>query len=126
MSLCSSAAIIRAVVISLCVFVLAGCGQPKGTILGQVPNGQISTIAAARQFPAATVVTIRGTMVEKCPIAGCWFIVRDQTGIIKVDTKAAGFVVLDVPLQVDVSVSGSIVSDGSNRILEATGLRYWR
>jgi uncharacterized protein YdeI (BOF family) len=116
--------VIRAALISLCAFVLAGCGWGGGTILGQAPNDQINTVATVRQSSGSAAITIRGTMIEKCPIAGCWFIVRDETGRIKVDTKAAGFVVVDVPLQANVVVSGRIVSDGSDPIIEATGLRY--
>jgi uncharacterized protein YdeI (BOF family) len=116
--------VIRAALFSLCVFVLAGCGQGSGTILGQPPNGEINTIESARKFTDSTPVTIRGTMIEKCPVAGCWFVVRDQTGTIKVDTKAAGFVVVDIPLQTEVLVSGRVASEGSNRIIEASGLRY--
>ena len=57
-------------------------------------------------------------------MAGCWFSIRDNTGTIKIDTKAAGFVVLDVPLGTVVTVSGKVARDGQDRLVEATGLRY--
>ena len=57
-------------------------------------------------------------------MAGCWFSIRDDTGTIKIDTKAAGFVVLDVPLGTTVTVSGKVARDGQDRLVEATGLRY--
>ncbi len=57
-------------------------------------------------------------------MAGCWFIIRDQTGTIKVDTKSAGFVVLDVPLQTTMTVEGRVARSGSDKMIEATGLRY--
>ena len=63
-------------------------------------------------------------MIEKCPAAGCWFIIRDGTGIIKADTKLAGFVVVDVPLQTRLTVGGTMVSSDSERLLRATGVRY--
>ena len=63
-------------------------------------------------------------MIEKCPIAGCWFRLRDQTGVIKVDTKSAGFVVVDVPLERQVTVAGKVVADGDDVMVEATGIRY--
>jgi hypothetical protein len=63
-------------------------------------------------------------MIEKCPVAGCWFRLQDPTGTIKVDTKSAGFVVVDVPLQSQVIVAGKVVAEGSDVVLEATGLRY--
>lgn len=63
-------------------------------------------------------------MVEKCPTAGCWFRLRDRTGTIKVDTKSAGFVVVNVPLQSQVTVAGKVVPDGDDVMIEATGVRY--
>jgi uncharacterized protein YdeI (BOF family) len=62
--------------------------------------------------------------VEKCPVAGCWFVLRDQTGTIRVDTKNGGFVVVDVPLKTTVVVAGQIATNGSERFLDATGVRY--
>jgi len=44
-------------------------------------------------------VVLHGRMTQKCPVAGCWFMLHDETGTIKVDTKNAGFVVVDIPLQ---------------------------
>jgi len=50
--------------------------------------------------------------------------VRDETGTIKVDTKSAGFVVVDVPLDTKVTVMGKIVTEGNEVSLEAEGLQY--
>jgi hypothetical protein len=63
-------------------------------------------------------------MIEKCPEAGCWFVLRDESGAIKVDTKDAGFVVVGVPLQVSLTVAGRLTTNGTERMLAATGLRY--
>jgi hypothetical protein len=63
-------------------------------------------------------------MVEKCPTSGCWFRLRDQTGIIRVDTRAAGFVVTNVPLQSQITVAGKVVQRGDEKSLLASGLRY--
>lgn len=63
-------------------------------------------------------------MIEKCPVAGCWFRLQDNTATIKVDTKSAGFVVTDVPLQTTVTVSGKVGTEGNLPLIEATGLRY--
>jgi hypothetical protein len=41
-----------------------------------------------------------------------------------VDTKAAGFVVLDVPLQSVMTVRGWVVREGSEKLIAATGVRY--
>ena len=82
------------------------------------------SVLAIRAGDTPPQVTINGVMVEKCPLAGCWLKVQDPSGIIKVDTKSAGFVVVNVPLETKVTVSGKIVTDGDEPLIEATGLRY--
>ncbi len=103
---------------------LLGCNRPRGTLLGKAPGGNVSTILAVRAGDTPPVVTLSGSMVEKCPVAGCWFRLRDNTGMIKVDTKTAGFVVAAVPLETKMTVSGKITEAGGEVILEATGVRY--
>ncbi len=102
----------------------SGCSKPNGTVLGHRPKGEPSTILAVRAGDTPREVTLTGVISEKCPIAGCWFRLRDETGEIKVDTKAAGFVVVNVPLNQAVTVAGRIVTEGDETLLEATGLRY--
>jgi len=113
----------------LCLFVLCyalfvACGRPKGMFLGKAPSGNPNSILAVQAGDTPTIVTLRGTMIEKCPVAGCWFRIRDDSGIIKVDTKTAGFVVTDVPLQTTVTVGGKVAAEGDETVLKATGLRY--
>lgn len=62
-------------------------------------------------------------MTEKCPVAGCWFMLRDKTGIVRVDTKNAGFVVTEVPVHTQMTVTGTVAS-GTPPGLNATGIRY--
>ena len=101
-----------------------GCHKPQGTVLGKAPKGNLSTVLGIRAGDTPAVVTISGVMVEKCPVAGCWLKVQDQTGTIMVDTKAAGFVVVNVPLESKVTVMGKIVTEGDDVHLEASGLRF--
>jgi len=101
-----------------------GCHKASGVLLGKVPKGDVRSILAIRAGDTPPQVTISGAMIEKCPVAGCWFRVRDSTGIIKVDTKAAGFVVVNVPLESKVTVAGKIVTEGDEVFIEASGLRY--
>jgi uncharacterized protein YdeI (BOF family) len=109
---------------------LAGCTERKPKTLGQAFDGAptaIVTVRAARnQEPsnAKALVVVRGKMVEKCPVAGCWFMLRDETGTIKVDTRNAGFVVVDVPIKSSMVVAGRLMTNGTERIIDATGLRY--
>lgn len=101
-----------------------GCQRQHDTILGKVPSGNISTILAVRAGDTPQQVTLSGSLIEKCTTAGCWFRLHDDTGTIKVDTKAAGFVVSAVPLETKMTVAGKITDTGDEVMIEATGLRY--
>ena len=102
----------------------AGCHHPAGKVLGKAPKGETRTILAVRAGDTAPQVTLTGVMIEKCPVAGCWFRLRDNSGSIKVDTKSAGFAVVNVPLEAKLMVSGKIVTEGDEVAIEATGIRY--
>lgn len=114
----------RGLALFLGIFLLFGCAQNNPKTLGKAPQGPAIKISLAKAKGDSATVTLYGTMIQKCPVAGCWFNLRDETGVIKVDTKAANFVVLDVPLQTSVTVSGLITTNGSERILAATGLSF--
>ncbi|HEY5914789.1 MAG TPA: hypothetical protein VJA21_29715 [Verrucomicrobiae bacterium] len=115
----------RSLLVLLAGLVLVlGCRQQPGTTLGKAPAGQVRTILAIRAGDTPPQVTLTGTMVEKCPVAGCWFRLRDDTGTIKVDTKSAGFVVAEVPLETKMTVAGRIVESEGEVIIEAIGVRY--
>jgi uncharacterized protein YdeI (BOF family) len=108
----------------VCLLLPTACHKSSATILGKPPRGTPRTILSVRAGDTPPQVTISGVMIEKCPVAGCWFRLRDATGIIKVDTRLAGFVVVDIPLQSQVTVAGKVVAEGSDVLLAATGLRY--
>jgi len=111
-------------VLLACLLLATACRDSGATVLGKAPKGQPRSILSVRAGDTPPQVTISGVMIEKCPVAGCWFRLRDSSGTIKVDTKSAGFVVVDVPLQRQVTVAGKVVAEGSDVILEATGLCY--
>ncbi len=121
---CSWASLVRLTCLGLAVVFLAGCGSGKGTVLGKAPSGTPKNILAIRAGDTPPTVTLQGVMVEKCPVAGCWFYLQDETGTIKVDTKDAGFVVVNVPLKTQVTVSGKLRTEGDEVTVAATGLRY--
>jgi uncharacterized protein YdeI (BOF family) len=104
--------------------VLTGCVDHKEKTLGLAFEGAPLTVSAAKQTNAGSPVIVRGKMTEKCPVAGCWFMLRDESGTIKVDTKNAGFVVVDVPLQTSLIVGGRVMTNGTERSIDATGVRY--
>ena len=107
-----------------CVAAMISCGRPKGRVKGAPPKGQQSSVLAVLAGDTASAVTIQGILVEKCPVAGCWFRLLDDTSLIKVDTKTAGFAVTDIPLKTVLTVSGKVAQEGNETVLEATGLRY--
>jgi uncharacterized protein YdeI (BOF family) len=106
------------------VLLAAGCHRPFGRILGKAPMGEPRTILSVKAGETPPQVTVSGVMIEKCPVAGCWFRLRDGTGTVFVDTKSAGFVVVNVPVESKISVAGKAVAVGDEVIIEATGVRY--
>lgn len=107
----------------LFVLLATGCGH-KGKFLGAVPQDPHSTVLAIQAGDAPARLTLEGKIIEKCPQAGCWFRIDDGTGIIKVDTKNAGFVVTSVPLNAKVKVAGQLRHLEDEVQIEATGLTY--
>lgn len=108
----------------VCLLLTAGCHKPESTVLGKAPKGEPRTILSVKAGDTPPQVIVQGVMIEKCPVAGCWFRLRDNTGTIKVDTKLAGFVVVDLPLETKMTVEGKVTADGSEVMIEATGVRY--
>jgi len=102
----------------------SGCGGHSPKVLGSPPEAEASgTVRQLTQVSSGKPVTLRGEMTEKCPVAGCWFMLKDKTGIVRVDTKASGFVVSEVPLHSTVTVTGTVVA-GTQPGVAATGVRY--
>lgn len=115
-----------------------GCSARAGaTVLGAAPPPAGARAVAVRDLNGEAAasggkksVIVRGAMIEKCPAAGCWFKLRDATGVVRVDTKNAGFVVTDVPVGAILTVAGTPAAPaapaaaGTEPTLAATGLRY--
>ncbi len=101
-----------------------GCTQHQEIARPATIETGISSIAAIQKAKLSTPVMVRGTMVEKCPVAGCWFKIHDATGTIKVDAKAAGFTVTEVPLQTEFTVRGKVVPNGAEKMIQATSADY--
>ena len=106
------------------LLVAVGCHKPQGTVLGKTPESEPRSILSVKAGNTPPQVTVHGVMIEKCPVAGCWFRLRDGTGIIKVDTKSARFVVVNVPLESQMTVAGKAVAEGDEVMMEAAGIRY--
>ena len=104
--------------------ILAGCGAGQPHALGAVvPASAIASVQDLAARKASAPVVVEGEMIEKCPVAGCWFVLKDKTGVVRVDTKGAGFVVTDVPVHARLAVAGT-VTPGAQPGIAATGVRY--
>ena len=115
----------RATSVVLVVMLLAtGCRPSSGTVLGKITEGEVRSIQSVKAGGTSVPVVLQGVMIEKCPVAGCWFRLQDGTSVIKVDTKSAGFVVVNVPLKTRMTVAGKTVMQGSEVEIEAIGVRY--
>jgi hypothetical protein len=118
------------IVIAASSLPLSGCARAGGAVLGQDPGANPPAASTVKGLKPGGQSTLAGVMIEKCPVAGCWFMLRDQTGVIRVDTKAAGFTVTDVPVNARVTVRGTMKGGETagkktgERIFAATGLRY--
>ena len=98
--------------LSALLWLLGGCAAHRAEVRGKAPSGSPTAVARLASVPTDGTVTVRGTMIEKCPTAGCWFVLQDNTGRVRVDLKAAGFVVTDLPTGGAVAVSGRLRRDG--------------
>ena len=102
---------------------MAACSKAP-TSLGKPADRSPAHVENALSAAAGSEVVVQGVMTKKCPVAGCWFMLTEGSRTIKVDTKEAGFVVTDVPVDTKMIVSGRISTNGEERIIAATGLRY--
>jgi len=56
--------------------------------IGQVPTIAIADITSDQ---VGERVSIEGTIDQECPHSGCWAVIKDASGQIRIDTQAGGF-----------------------------------
>ena len=105
-------------------FVSGGCSEQGAKKDSVGSAGKFDRLALVQKMKPKTQVTAHGTMVEKCPLAGCWFVLRDQTGTIKVDLKATKQTVINTPLNSTVTVSGTVAPDGTRKMIRAVSATF--
>lgn len=61
--------------------------------LGTHPGGDVThmKIADISELHAGETVAIHGEITLMCQTTGCWAVVRDETGEIRIDTQKGGF-----------------------------------
>ena len=114
------------VVSLLALTLLAGCASRPEIPLGAAISSAAVPVAIRTLLASKPIgsVVLRGTLVEKCPVSGCWFRLKDDTGVVKVDLKSAGVTSTDIPVGTRLSVAGTRQVEGGETSLCATGLRY--
>lgn len=112
-----------AIYCGLAALALAGCHAAQTLRGAALPAAAPLAIASLASTHGAAPVVVQGEMTEKCPVAGCWFMLKDSTGVVRVDTKSAGFVVSDVPVHTHITVAGK-VTHGAEAGIAATGIRF--
>jgi RecJ-like exonuclease len=85
--------------VPIVVVVIVGAGawyalRPEKQTLGGSPASetlQTTNIGTLNQDMAGQTVQIEGTIAEECPHTGCWAVIQDDTGRIRIDTNKGGF-----------------------------------
>lgn len=85
--------------VPIIVVVIVGAGawyalRPQKQTFGGLPAGealQTTDIGSLNQEMASQTVQIEGTIHEECPHTGCWAVIQDDTGKIRIDTNKGGF-----------------------------------
>ena len=111
----------------IAVAVVAGAGwyvlRPKTETLGRYDAGvETVNIGELDQADVGQRIAIKGKIVEECPHSGCWAVIEDGTGRIRIDTNKGGFA---LPLRREgstIRIVGEIEqTDGGSLLLSAEG-----
>jgi len=89
---------LKALAVPVAVIVLAVGGvmylsRPRTEQFGAADTGAVATVAIndIGTDLLGRTVAIEGTILRECPHSGCWAVIRDDTGQIRIDTNAGGF-----------------------------------
>ncbi len=111
----------------IAVAVVAAAGwyalRPKAETFGRyATDAQIVRIGDLDQTHVGQRAAIEGKIVEECPHSGCWAVIEDATGQIRIDTNKGGFA---LPLHREgstIRVVGEIEqTDSGSLLLSAEG-----
>ena len=103
---------------------LAGCGEKGTDAYGQeISNRNVTKLNAILGQPDnfdGKTVTVEGKIVQEYP-TGCWFNMKEDTGMIHVDIKPSGFA---IPQKVGktVVVEGTVSVQNNKPVLIGTGV----
>jgi uncharacterized protein YdeI (BOF family) len=81
--------------VALVLIVGAGfyLAQPKAEQFGSAATGEAEAVSIGELSEAQVgeSVAIEGTIEKECPHSGCWAVIDDGTGQIRIDTQKGGF-----------------------------------
>ena len=112
---------------------LIGCGSKSGspsgrpaTSLGQpveedVPHEQAGALT---DESLGKTLAVEGEIVKQCPAAGCWFIVKDETGELFVDLNPAKLRLERKRVGQHATVTGRVTKQGGQFRLEARHVQF--
>jgi hypothetical protein len=102
----------------------SGCWKKDADMYGEeISNHTITKVESILTSPENfedKTVTVRGKIINECP-SGCWFEVKEDTGILYVDLNPSGFA---IPQKVnkEVIVEGKVSVRDNQPIMTGTGV----
>jgi len=94
------------------------------TTTSVVPDGNEKSISSLTETLIDKTVTVRGEIVQQCPVVGCWMRVKDDTGELFVDLKPGSLELSEKKVGQQVHVSGRLVMQAGELQLEAEHLEF--
>lgn len=105
------------------VLLLQGCGKPEsyGALTSDAKAATVADIMKAPEVYDGKAVRLEGKIVTECP-SGCWFEMKDASGIIHVDIEPSG---LAIPQRVGkkATVTGKVAVDGNQISVIGNGVK---
>lgn len=102
----------------------SGCGKKEADKYGQeISNRTATKVEAILKEPGnfdGKTVTVQGKIIRECP-TGCWFEVKENSGIIYVDLNPSGFA---IPQKVrkTATVEGKVSVRNNQPMIVGTGV----
>ena len=115
--------LLSAIFIFIVTAVMIGCGHQKDKYGEDISDFKVTSIKSilddSKNYEGKTV-TLKGTVVIECP-TGCWFNLKDDTGVIYVDLNPSGFAIPQI-VKKTVVVQGTVAMKLTKPIVIGKGV----
>lgn len=115
--------LLSAIFIFIVTAVMIGCGPQKDKYGEDISDFKVTSIKSilddSKNYEGKTV-TLKGTVVIECP-TGCWFNLKDDTGVIYVDLNPSGFAIPQI-VKKTVVVQGTVAMKLTKPIVIGKGV----